>query len=282
MLAIGDLVIWKGWLAEVVEFDNSTRSMIFRGFDKGRTTYNVSCIEWEHQKYTPGENKQLWCTTIVPPVVGWCWIFNDKSRYEIVGCTEKNATVRKIGSTLDQVISRMDQEIVPPFSNPQDYWKDTNPKDAMGVDKVPMSTLSGPVLMELACAMGEGGLKYGRHNYRVAKVRYSVYFDAAQRHLWSAYEGENIDPDSGFSHEIKCMSTLHVLRDAQIRDCVIDDRPPGTNGWLKILNQKWREVRAKYPEPVPAYIGLEHPARDYVFSPSELLKAIGSGQVNLT
>jgi hypothetical protein len=63
--------------------------------------------------------------------------------------------------------------------------KDTNPKDACGIKKAPLSTVSGPVLMELGVSMLEGSLKYGRHNYRVAGVRASVYYDALQRHMVS-------------------------------------------------------------------------------------------------
>lgn len=104
--------------------------------------------------------------------------------------------------------------------------KDTNPKDAVGIKKAPISTLSGAVMAELGVAMLEGARKYGRHNYRISGVRASVYRDAAWRHLNKWWEGQDIDPDSGLSHIIKAMASLAVLRDAQIVDNWVDDRPP--------------------------------------------------------
>lgn len=135
--------------------------------------------------------------------------------------------------------------------------KDTNPKDAMGVAKVPLSTVSGQVLGELGLAMMEGALKYGRHNYRVSGVRASVYFDAAWRHLIAFYEGEDIDPASGLPHIIKVMACMAVLRDSQIQSNWVDDRPPKTpSGWIEELNTKAKALLEKYPDPVEAYTEL--------------------------
>lgn len=75
--------------------------------------------------------------------------------------------------------------------------KETNPKISVGVAKVPFSTLPTQVMAEVGLAMMEGALKYGRHNYRKAGCRASVYYDAAMRHLTSYWEGQDIDPDSG-------------------------------------------------------------------------------------
>ena len=71
--------------------------------------------------------------------------------------------------------------------------KPTNPKDALGIRKVPASTISAPVKLELGLAMMEGALKYGRHNYRDIGVRASVYYDALTRHIDSWWEGEDTD-----------------------------------------------------------------------------------------
>ncbi len=132
--------------------------------------------------------------------------------------------------------------------------KATNPKDAIGVTKAPLSTLSGPVLFEMGEGMLEGGCKYGRHNYRVAGVRASVYFDAAQRHLWDWFEGEDIDPASGINHIGKALSCLHVLRDSMIKGNWVDDRPPKANaGWMSEANDKTKEILARFPDPVPPY-----------------------------
>lgn len=135
--------------------------------------------------------------------------------------------------------------------------KDTNPKDAVGISKVPMSVVSGPVMMEVGLAMMEGALKYGRHNYRKVGVRASVYFDALMRHAWSYWEGEDIDPDSGVHHISKAIATLMVLRDCMIRGLCTDDRPPKTNPtWIKDMNAKAKALLLKYPDPVEAVTQL--------------------------
>jgi hypothetical protein len=105
--------------------------------------------------------------------------------------------------------------------------KETNPKDAVGVKKWRyFSTVPFTIVLELGVAMLEGARKYGRHNYRVAGVRGSVYFDAAMGHLVQWWEGEDTDPDTGLSHITKAMASLAVLRDAMINDKFVDDRPP--------------------------------------------------------
>ncbi len=134
--------------------------------------------------------------------------------------------------------------------------KPSNPKDALGILKVPYSTIPLPVLSELGVAMLEGALKYGRHNYRAIGVRASVYFDAeVARHLTLWWEGEDTDPDSGLSHVTKAIASLVVMRDAMIQGKLIDDRPPPSPaGWQNTLNAKVKELVAKYPNPVAPYI----------------------------
>jgi len=137
--------------------------------------------------------------------------------------------------------------------------KPTNPKDAVGIKKVPFSTVPAIVVGELGVAMMEGALKYGRSNFRVIGVRGSVYYDAAERHMKSWWEGQDIDPDSGLSHVTKAIASLVVLRDAMIRGNWVDDRPPRTpDGWIEDLNKRAAALLEKYPEPVPAYTETEH------------------------
>ena len=134
--------------------------------------------------------------------------------------------------------------------------KDTNPKDSVGVKKVPMSTVPTQVVMEIGLAMLEGARKYGRHNYRIAGVRASVYYDALQRHINQWWEGEDVDPDSGLNHVTKAISTLVVLRDAMLNDMMTDDRPPSVKNqdWVRDYNKKAEEIINKYPNPLEAYV----------------------------
>lgn len=144
--------------------------------------------------------------------------------------------------------------------------KDTNPKDAIGVTKAPMSTVPCGVIMEVGVAMLEGSLKYGRHNYRVAGVRASVYYDALFRHAMDWYEGNNLDPASGLNHITKAIATLVVLRDAMQNKMMVDDRPIGMRSpdWLVELNKRTAELLEKYPNPKEPYL-----AKDYKWAEDE-------------
>jgi hypothetical protein len=136
--------------------------------------------------------------------------------------------------------------------------KDTNPKDAVGIRKAGMSCIPAEVLLELGVAMQEGAIKYGRHNYRVAGVRASVYYDAAMRHLMAWWEGEDIDPDSGLSHLVKAMACMLVIRDAVFNDNWVDDRPPSlSTGWQLPLNMRVGQLLDRYPTPAAAFTQIE-------------------------
>lgn len=132
--------------------------------------------------------------------------------------------------------------------------KRTNPKDAVGTKKVPFSTVPAPVIGEIGLAMLEGARKYGRHNYRIAGVRASVYYDAALRHLMAWWEGEDIDPDSGLSHVTKALACLVVIRDAMRNGKWSDDRPPSVTPWLQELNARAAEIVDRYPDAKAAFV----------------------------
>lgn len=134
--------------------------------------------------------------------------------------------------------------------------KETNPKDAVGIRKAPMSCVPAPVLMEVALGMMEGARKYGRHNYRKSGVRASVYYDATMRHLMDWWEGTDNDPDSGLSHVTKAITALVVLRDAMMNGMWADDRPPQFKDkeWLKKMNAAASAIIDKYPESLPPHV----------------------------
>jgi hypothetical protein len=131
--------------------------------------------------------------------------------------------------------------------------KPTNPKDSGGVRKAPMSTVSAVVMAEVGVAMLEGAAKYGRHNYRAVGVRTSVYYDATMRHLFSWWEGEDIDPDSGMSHITKAITSLVVLRDAMIQGKAIDDRAPRSAEFYQALNAKVAEILDRHADKSPRH-----------------------------
>src|SRR4030042_5691389 len=127
--------------------------------------------------------------------------------------------------------------------------KETNPKDALGVKKVPMHAIPCGPLFELGLAMMEGGRKYGTNNYRAVGVRASVYYDAVMRHLAAWWEGEDLDPDSGVHHIIKAVACLIVARDSMLMENFEDDRPIKYPNGLDIVgfNRVAEEIIKKYP-----------------------------------
>jgi len=128
--------------------------------------------------------------------------------------------------------------------------KDTNPKQALGIKKVPTHCIpSGPLFL-LGLAMMEGGRKYGTHNYRAMGARHSTYFDAINRHNRSWWEGEDIDPDSKIHHLGKIMGCCVVMLDSILMGNDIDDRPlkylDGLN--IEYYNKLAEEIIKKYPD----------------------------------
>lgn len=104
----------------------------------------------------------------------------------------------------------------------------TNPKDAIGAKKpnlalIPMSALPG-----IALCMENGASKYGPYNWRDKdkKVGYMTYLAASLRHIVEYIDGLDYAYDSGFHELDHAISSLMVLRDAQINGNAIDDRPP--------------------------------------------------------
>jgi hypothetical protein len=157
--------------------------------------------------------------------------------------------------TPDASAPPVSEEVVVQDDSGSAATKDTNPKDAVGVKKAPMSVIPCGVLVEVANGLLEGARKYGRHNYRVAGVRSSVYYDATMRHLMDFWEGTDIDPDSGVHHVSKAIASLVVWRDAMLQDKCLDDRPPKSinRQWMQDANKKSGEIVDKYPNPLPPY-----------------------------
>lgn len=128
--------------------------------------------------------------------------------------------------------------------------KETNPKDSVGSTKVPYHLVPSEVIGGIALAMLEGALKYGAYNYRVAGVRYSIYYDALQRHIKAWWNGEDIDKESGLPHIYKSLACLVVLADSIHIGNANDDRPPRLeDGWVQSLNEKAKALIEKYPSP---------------------------------
>lgn len=126
--------------------------------------------------------------------------------------------------------------------DPESKAKQSNPKDVVGSTKLPMHLWPTTATIQGALALLDGALKYGRGNWREAGVRYSVYYDAARRHLDAAFEGEDIDPDSGLTHEAHALATLAIIVDARAAGKLIDDRAYNGSGYRQAVTDATADV----------------------------------------
>jgi hypothetical protein len=83
--------------------------------------------------------------------------------------------------------------------------------------------------MGAATAFLEGALKYGRYNWRVAGVRASIYHAAARRHLAKWWNGQDRDSKTRVHHLDSAIACLGIIRDAELYNKLVDDRPPAPN-----------------------------------------------------
>ena len=115
--------------------------------------------------------------------------------------------------------------------------KPTNPKDLLGLKKLPMFSVTPPAaLAYLSAAMRDGARKYGPYNWREKGVRAGVYVDAAIRHLGAWFDGEECANDSKIHHLAHALACIGILADAIECEQLVDDRPkPG--GFAKILER---------------------------------------------
>lgn len=104
----------------------------------------------------------------------------------------------------------------------------TNPKDLLGVKKINVGLFPAAGTLYGALAMEDGAVKYGPYNWRDKHVKFTVYLDAAERHIKALRDGQNNAPDSGKPHLAHAIACLGILADAVEGDFIVDDRPlPG-------------------------------------------------------
>lgn len=104
--------------------------------------------------------------------------------------------------------------------------KDSNPKDSIGQSKLPIELVPDSAVAYMSLAFLEGGLKYGRYNWRHAGVRSSVYRAALGRHLSKWWNGEDCDINSRVPHLASAMACIAIILDADLSGKLTDDRPP--------------------------------------------------------
>lgn len=133
--------------------------------------------------------------------------------------------------------------------------KPTNPKDAIGSDKLPIHLWPETATMYGCIGLLEGMLKYGRSNWRETGVRASIYVDALRRHVGAWFEGEDFDPDSGAPHLSHALACLAILVDAQAAGMLNDDRqyPGGHRALVAALTPHVAEMKARHADKNPKH-----------------------------
>lgn len=104
--------------------------------------------------------------------------------------------------------------------------KPTNPKDAIGSDKLPLHLVPAAINIYASLAYYEGAVKYGAYNYRAIGVRMSVYISALERHFMKFKDGEWADEKTGVPHLSSMLACIGIILDAKMCGKLTDDRPP--------------------------------------------------------
>lgn len=103
-----------------------------------------------------------------------------------------------------------------------------NPKTQFGLRKPQLHLIPPSAMIEEAMVFRSGAEKYGPANWREEPVSASTYMSATLRHLMQWWDGEDLDPESRFSHLAHARSNTAILLDANASGTLIDDRPkPG-------------------------------------------------------
>lgn len=131
--------------------------------------------------------------------------------------------------------------------------KDPNPKDLIGVTKVPLNLIPATAKAHTAMAFRDGAIKYGPYNWRQYPVKTSVYLAAVERHIDAYQNGETHAPDSGVHHLGHAVACLAILLDAEEAGNLIDDRPVPLD-----MSALFERLRVK-DGPKPHEVALQEP-----------------------
>lgn len=86
-------------------------------------------------------------------------------------------------------------------------------------------------LYHLAEHAGRGAAKYSDHNWRRG-FPWSIAFAALNRHLWTWWNGEDVDPELHSHHLDAVAWHAFTLREFAVTHPDLDDRPQASRGLL--------------------------------------------------
>lgn len=142
----------------------------------------------------------------------------------------------------------------------------SNPKDAIGSDKLPLHLWPTTATAMGCVGMMEGLSKYGRNSFREHGVRASVYVAACKRHLDAWFEGEDCAPDSGVPHLANALSCIAIIVDAGAAGKLNDDRNYRGEGYRALVEELTPHIRRlremhKDKDPIHYTIGYQENER---------------------
>ena len=94
-------------------------------------------------------------------------------------------------------------------------------KDDQG--KLPYHLLPSDAIEEILCVLDYGQRKYSPRNWEKG-MDWSRPFSALMRHMWAWWRGENVDPETGYSHLAHAGCCVLFLLSYQKRVIGNDDR----------------------------------------------------------
>lgn len=136
-----------------------------------------------------------------------------------------------------------------------------NPKDAIGINKLPLGLIPDTAIALLSLAFLEGASKYGRFNWRAVGVRSSIYHDALRRHIASWWNGEDADPATGIPHLANAAACIAIILDAKATGKLNDDRPPAAEvgALLRSLATEVPRIKALFAASNPTQLTINDP-----------------------
>lgn len=93
--------------------------------------------------------------------------------------------------------------------------------------KPQFSLLKTEALLEMVAVLTYGAKKYSPDNWKKLENARQRYFDAANRHMWEWFGGEERDQESGLHHLAHAMSSLMFLvqMDIDLKKKELEEQP---------------------------------------------------------
>ena len=115
-------------------------------------------------------------------------------------------------------------------------------------DKPKFSLMKTDALLEMVAVLTYGAKKYSPDNWKHLPNARERYFDAANRHMWQWFGGEERDQESGLHHLAHAMSSLMFIiqMDIDIEKAKFSayDSTSGKGFYYK---QVWEEPKVEKP-----------------------------------